>query len=257
MNTDQLTPVVRWWLRQTEATPPDAHRSACQVMARMPYVRQRGRWWPLPVFGRRTSLAASNSDREQRLAAMPDTTHRIPTAIGRTQAMFSPVKVIIAGALVFALGGLFLVAQPFEQQEVGVPAAQMTELPGVTVAATQDCDIYTDPVTCTYTASDPRVTGTLTHTYTGDIGGPATAEAELVWADATLEGPEGSWTGHLYIVWTEPTQAFAVLSGTGAYEGWQYVASGIDPEADGDHDWTGIIYEGELPPYGPLSAHDE
>jgi hypothetical protein len=32
-------------------------------------------------------------------------------------------------------------------------------------------------------------------------------------------------------------------------EGWQYVASGIDPNTDGDFDWVGTLYEGQLPPY--------
>ena len=31
--------------------------------------------------------------------------------------MLSPVKAITAGALVFAIGGVFLIAQPFDQQE--------------------------------------------------------------------------------------------------------------------------------------------
>jgi hypothetical protein len=36
------------------------------------------------------------------------------------------------------------------------------------------------------------------------------------WADATLEGPEGDWTGRLYAVWKPDRQLFAVLSGDGA-----------------------------------------
>ena len=37
--------------------------------------------------------------------------------------MFSPVKAITAGALVFALGGVLLIAQPFDQQGGSVPGA--------------------------------------------------------------------------------------------------------------------------------------
>jgi hypothetical protein len=37
--------------------------------------------------------------------------------------MFSPAKAITAGALVFALGGVLLIAQPFDQQGGGVPGA--------------------------------------------------------------------------------------------------------------------------------------
>ena len=50
--------------------------------------------------------------------------------------MLSPVKAITAGALVFALSGAFLIAQPFDQQ-ASVPGAQSTFLPGVEVTVTQ------------------------------------------------------------------------------------------------------------------------
>jgi hypothetical protein len=42
---------------------------------------------------------------------------------GRTQVMFSPLKVTITAALVVALGGVFLIAQPFDRQEGSVPGA--------------------------------------------------------------------------------------------------------------------------------------
>jgi len=53
----------------------------------------------------------------------------------------------------------------------------------------------------------------------------------------------------VYAPWGEPTQNFLVLSGTGANEGWQYIASGTDPDTDGDFEWIGTLYEGELPPF--------
>ena len=166
--------------------------------------------------------------------------------------MLSPVKATIAGALVFAVGGLYLVAQPLDQQGAGTPeAAPMIDLPGITVTATQDC-VLSAPITCTYTASDSRLTGTLTHVWMADISGPSSDDVTVGWAPATLEGPEGSWTGHYYVVWGDTAQVFSVLSGTGAYEGWQYIASSIDPEADGDADVVGVMYEGDPPPFGPL-----
>ena len=167
--------------------------------------------------------------------------------------MLSPVKVIAAGALLFALGGAMLVAQPLGQQGQGEPAAQRMQLPGVTVTATQDCGpVYTVPITCSYTASDSRVTGTPTHEWIADISGPSSGDVTVGWAPATLEGPEGNWTGHYYTVWGDTAHVFSVLSGTGAYEGWHYVASSIDPEADGDADVVGVMYEGDPPPFGPL-----
>ena len=136
-------------------------------------------------------------------------------------------------------------------------AAQGTEASGVTVA--MDCgSLYATPIVCTWTASDPRLAGTMTHEWVIlDLGDDVNT---LGWADATLEGPEGNWTGRLYAVWgAEPaSQLFAVLSGDGAYEGWQYVASTIDEvDSSADSEWFGVMYEGELPPYGPLEPPAE
>ena len=44
-------------------------------------------------------------------------------------------------------------------------------------------------------------------------------------------------------------QGASVLSGTGANENWHYVASGIDPEPDGDLEWRGTLYEGGPPSF--------
>ena len=74
------------------------------------------------------------------------------------------------------------------------------------------------------------------------------------WADAEVEGPEADWIGYQYAVGSDdPTQLFILLSGKGTYEGWQFVASTIDPGAPGDSDWTGVMYQGEPPPFGPLA----
>ena len=175
--------------------------------------------------------------------------------------MLSPVKAIITGVLVFALGGLFLVAQPVDRPEV-LPGAQMTdvqmtELPGVTVTAAQDCvEADAPPDVCTWTASDPRLTGTATAQFTGDISDDRPGEGARTgfsWLDVMLEGPEGSWSGHEYLMWTDPFQHFILLSGDGAYDGWHYVAMAT-AEAPPRIDWTGLVYEGELPPFGPSSA---
>ena len=126
-------------------------------------------------------------------------------------------------------------------------AAQQTLLPGSPATVTQECEnINATPIVCAWAASDPRLTGALTHEWVGRA-------ASFGWAPATLEGPEGDWTGHLYAVWTEPAQLFVFLSGDGAYEGWQYAASTIDDGVKmGDSEWVGSMYKGEPPPFGPL-----
>ncbi len=220
----------------------------------VPQTRQQVAGGPFPLFDRKAHELTATGMTDYQPSPIPATNGHAPTVIGRTQTMFSPVKAITVGALVFAIGGTFLIAQPFGQQGDSVPGAQSAFLPGVEVTVTQTCDF---PV-CTWTASDPRLTGasTIHYGYGGGIT-PAVGDDAFEWWPSTHEGPEGSWTGHVYIMWgeePEPTQNFLVLSGAGAYEGWQFVASSIDPESDGDFDWTGVLYEGELPPYGPLAA---
>jgi len=141
----------------------------------------------------------------------------------------------------------------------GVIAAQdeAEDLTGVPVTVTQEC---AGGSICSWTASDPRLPGTLTHDmFTGgvEVDGAGSLEAGFVWMDVMSEGPEGGWTGHVYALFGEPTQNFLVLSGTGANEGWQYIASGTDPDTDGDFEWIGTLHEGELPPYGPLEPSAE
>lgn len=117
------------------------------------------------------------------------------------------------------------------------------------VTASQACG--GDEWVCDYVASDDRVTGTLTIEFSGSAEDPAPSGADLAWADTSLEGPDGTWAGHYYLLWGDDgAQVFAVFDGEGGYEGWRYVASGVDPEADGDHDWIGVIYQGDLPGFG-------
>ena len=265
MNGDQLTPVVRRWLRHTEATPPDARQSARQVMARMPYVRQRSRWWPLPVLGRRTSSAPSTSDREQRFVAIPVTTDRYPTVIGRTQTMLSPVKAITAGALVFAIGGLFLVAQPFDQQGSVPGAEQGVELaPPVEVTITvSDGTPGEDTEVCTgnapairsrsgsgsdqWSASDPRLSGMVTEwatEYFWPVGGYIEAYTTEIVND------RGAWVGARRAVVADGgfgATDMHTLIGEGEYEG---LAAVVAWDQDGDDDTLrAAVIEGGLPPF--------
>ena len=55
--------------------------------------------------------------------SIPAANGQTPTITGRTTSMLSPAKAITAGALVLAVSGAFLVAQPF-QQPSAVPGAE-------------------------------------------------------------------------------------------------------------------------------------
>jgi hypothetical protein len=260
MNDERMQSLLDTWYRDRETPRPEVQTSVAQIMANVPRTRQRGRWWPLPTFRRKVQASTATDTTEYRSGPIPAANGHAPTLTGRTRLMFSPVKAIIAGGLVFALGGVFLVAQPFDRPESAVPGAEMTE-PPVAVDVMQECaNIYVSPIVCTWTASDPRLTGTLTHEWMADVSPPEPDDLYSVgWADATLEGPEGDWTGRLYVVWgAQPASTlFAFLSGDGAYEGWQYVGSAVDDgESPGNAPWYGVAYQGERPPYGPQLIPD-
>lgn len=150
------------------------------------------------------------------------------------------LRMSLAGTVILALlggAGGAVVAQG----EAEEPSA-------VQVTVTQEC---AGRSLCHWTASDPRLTGTLSTEWGGGVAVPGSGflGAGWQWIGQTLEGSEGDWTGHVYVLWGEPTQNFLVLSGVGANEGWHYIASGTDPNTDGDFEWIGTLYEGELPPF--------
>jgi diacylglycerol O-acyltransferase / trehalose O-mycolyltransferase len=131
----------------------------------------------------------------------------------------------------------------------------------VLVTATQACawsmTAGVQTGTCTYSASDPRVTGPLTLTMAEHVGVPG-GDDYVQTFDATLPGPEGTWTGRYWVIFDQATETAWVtsaLSGDGAYEGWTYVASGSDASMAGNQDLVGALYEGPPPPgitVGPL-----
>ena len=84
--------------------------------------------------------------------------------------MFSPAKAITAGAIVFALGGVMLIAQPFDQQGESVPGAAT--------------DGYIAPVEVTGTSASPQ--GCTGNDYEGEFEGIG---ADLrIWACSTERG---------------------------------------------------------------------
>jgi len=152
------------------------------------------------------------------------------------------LRVSLTGTIILALLGGFGGAVVAQDED--------TDLTGVQVTVTQQC---AGRSICPWAASDPRLPDTLEHEWTGNVEVEGADDAGLTWMDVGFEGPDGGWTGHVYALWGDPTHNFLVLSGTGANEGLQYIASGIDPNTDGDFEWIGTLYEGELPPY-PATA---
>ena len=267
MSDEQMQSLLEVWFEDTDPTPPDTRQTAVQVMARVPRTHQRGRWWPLPTFHRKAQTATATDTTEDRPSPIPATNGHAPTVIGRTQTMFSPVKAITAGALVFALGGLFLVAQPFEQQG-SVPGAEQGVDPAAPVEVTAthrgiecgdpDSSVVDGRVvrvygyTCTVDNewNDPRLQGTETYHDNwvdyADFSGLTIGQ--FVHNIVTVDGawrmrPQfriaSDFTG------LESFSGTWVLDGEGAYEGLSVVLA-----KEGD-DLEGFIVESDLLPPPP------
>ncbi len=185
--------------------------------------------------------------------------------------MFSPAKAITAGALVFALGGVLLIAQPFDQQGGSVPgAATGTMQPATFTADAGIIGTYIkgraeviDGVLSTredfqmaVEATDPRVTGTLTYGVNREVHPGAKVDAATVHAGTvTIENEGGSWAGTFTGYWDEASALIfhAQLTGQDGYEGWTMLLDDFcvcqNPDA---HVFPsvmqGVVIPGDLPP---------
>ena len=111
------------WLKDTDPMPPDARPSVARVMDKVPQVRQRGRWWPLPVFDRPVSTVPT---REPAPSPIPTTSEPTPA---RGFTMFSAVKFVVASVIVALFGGLLLAGVLTTPQSDEVLPAAVTEPP--------------------------------------------------------------------------------------------------------------------------------
>ena len=206
MNDEQMQSALDEWLEDTDPQPPSARRTATNVMAHVPQTRQRGRWLPFRLFSPKAQTPTATDTAEYQPIPIPASNGHTPTVIGRTQSMLSPAKAITAGALVFALGGAFLVAQPF-QQESGVPGAEAERAPSVPVTGTSnifatcsmsvvagEVEIANEErkrFTCSsfpWSMSDPRLEGTVLRISEANIVTGPRAEA---FAAACAEDEDG------------------------------------------------------------------
>jgi len=122
--------LLKSWLDETYEAERDAQPFLDRVLDDVPNTPQRGRrWWSLPTLRRSSTPLTAVQTTDYQPTSTPALNGHTPTVTGRTQSMFSPVKAITAGALVFAIGGAFLIAQPFDQQGGGVPGAETNAEP--------------------------------------------------------------------------------------------------------------------------------
>jgi hypothetical protein len=265
------------WLDETVGQTPDSVEGTRQVMSQVEETSQVGRWLPFPVLHRKAKVKppTTNHTTEYRPSPISANNGHTPTVIGRTQTMLSPVKAVTAGALVFAIGGVLLIAQPFDQQN-SVPGAEQGAEPAPLVRATitvtegtgaedEGCtdgpgnspDICTWHASSQWSATDPRLSGTAT-----------TRATEQWWPDeegvrsyplfeayaTEVVNDQGRWvgTGRFTGALGGPLSlTYLTFTGEGEYEGLTAVVVNDPSDSDDDDVWTNVavIIEGELPPF--------
>jgi hypothetical protein len=151
--------------------------------------------------------------------------------------MLSPVKAITAGALIFAVGGVLLVAQPFDQQGGGVPGAATDTLDPCTAPITavsgtiywgatldEEPSVVVDEVThlrvvhtSKWDMDDDRLDGDQELHAEWDMDGTAGVNRGTV----RIQNADGAWSGTVHGVGPSmgTWQQFVSLTGEGPYEG--------------------------------------
>jgi hypothetical protein len=192
--------------------------------------------------------------------------------------MFSPAKAMTAGALIFAIGGVLLIAQPFDQQGGGVPGAETdtdntpaslvtgemgwaSSCTSPTIEVDGDVTRTLDRLCApqTWTADDPRLSGEAVstwNTYTYVVDG----KQKSVLADAYfLRNEHGGWAcrSHLLVDGSGTGGSWEGLEtvmceGEGEYEGLSAIIDFDEPVSRGANKaqpMVGLIFPGDAPPH--------
>jgi hypothetical protein len=190
--------------------------------------------------------------------------------------MFSPAKAITVGALIFALGGVLLIAQPFDQQGGSVPGAatDTDAVPATWVTG----DVVSSP-TCSgptreddagvrrerdylcepqrWTSSDPRLTGEVVAHWNADVyepdGDAPGSSITVATVSYHLRNEAGGWACR--------TNMLSQVSGFGAEHQAAETAMCV---GDGENDglsailvvdfatrpatFVGLVFPGDAPP---------
>jgi hypothetical protein len=284
MKDEQVQSTLETWFEATDPQPPDARRTAVQVMAEVRQTRQRGHWLPISLFRHRVQIPTAADTLDDRPIPIPATNGHT-TVIGRTQTMFSPAKAITAAALVFGIGGALLIAQPFGQPRGTTPGAATEVVPpppaefsGQIVCgppippdgggSETTVDIGDEGLVLTryrggtwrqtIDVTDPRLEGDIYHRWESDAYAVPDGETGPTVAAATwrIENDEGAWDGgHMELFLSDGTRlpSLTWFTGDGAYEGLTALMEVVGLEDGCTADIRGVIVEG-VPapvPYNP------
>jgi hypothetical protein len=160
-------------------------------------------------------------------------------------------RLCAAGAAIvvcLALGGMPAVAQ----SPSVMPSAAPTAPAGPALVSGGESCYAT---ACIDSLSDPRVSGVATYTiqYRCPISTPTDGTPNLPgctsWGTHTIKGPDGTWTGTWAGLW-DPSlnraSLLMILNGTGAYDGWVFVARYLH-DMQTEASVSGVIYYGRPP----------
>jgi len=270
------------WLDDSVGQIPDPVEGTQQVMSQVEETPQAGRWLPFPVFHRKSKARTptTNDTTEYQSSPIRAMNGHTPTVIGRTHSMLNPpAKAIVAGTLVFAIGGVLLIAQPFDQQAVA-PGAEADFAPPVEVTGTsaspagctetdyegsfEDIGVDARLFSCSTEAgmpwsfTDPRLEGVVirkneeSHIDLGD--GP---DAYIAQSAISIENDGGAWRERprpwLLRDFDFLPDEVVVLDGTGDYEGLVTVLRATDPNG-ALSEFHGFILDARWMPPAPENA---
>ena len=186
--------------------------------------------------------------------------------------MFSPVKAITAGAFVFALGGVLLIAQPFDQQSA-VPGAETEAIAPTWVtgdiqsapscsgpdSVESDGDVRHDwIIECspqTWTSSDPRLTSEVVRRWNEDVFQTDEGTISVSMGTAYLRNDDGGWAcSDSSLLKGSGTSSEAVTEagtftciGDGGYAGLSALL--VSEFTVGfNEEFVGLIFSGDFPP---------
>ena len=274
MTGEPMQPLLEAWFRDREAAPADVKSGVARVMAHVPQTRQQGRWWPLPTPGRKTAPATDIPRTEFEPSPIPATYGRAPMVKGRTRTMFSPVKAITAGVLVFAIGGAFLIAQPFGQRGSAPPGADADTDTGNAAATLVTGDIHAPGSDCswptfeqdgavrhewgyhcepqTWTTSDPRLSGDVAALWNADVHQTGNGFTSVITAAYFVTNEAGGWTCRSEAIaegyglsYEYVTGETATCVGDGDYEG---LSATLALDYVVEESLIGLIFPGDAPP---------
>ena len=265
MKDEQTQSLLEAWFLHTDPTPPDTRQTASQVMAKVPKVRQRGRWWPLSVFGRPASRFPI---RELATAPIPATNGRQPVG-GST--MFSAVKFVVAGVIVALFGGFLLAGVLTTPQEREAAPAAVNESPSPMTSGelsaphsataifswaelVEPGEMSEDGLSVrgdswlgwVYSPDDPRLTGEARIAVNMDGYEVDPYVSQLSWA-IRIANDDGAWVGTVRGYRdpeSKPNRHLNIeLAGEGGYAGH---AALLTTPGRGDGWWEGFVFPSPL-----------